>query len=197
MILPQTRKEAKLLGVSFYYTGKLCINNHNSKRKTINGVCYVCALENTKKWLKERPEYCRNRVKKWQDSNQERHKIQHANRCKKYRETKKQAVYETGKKYRQSNKAKVLSWARKRQANKLNATPKWLTKQHFIDMECKYSVAEMLTLNGYEPYQVDHIIPLQGKTVCGLHVPWNLQIITATQNRKKGNKIDATRQEQR
>jgi len=156
---PNNRKQAKILGEKFYYTGKLCINGHDSKRKTVNGCCYVCALENTNKWLKERPEYCKSRVKKWKELNHEKHKIQHANRCKKYRETKKQAVYETGKKYRQSNKAKILSLTRKRQANKLNATPKWLTKQHFIEIECKYSVAEMLTINGYEPYQVDHIIP--------------------------------------
>jgi 5-methylcytosine-specific restriction endonuclease McrA len=193
MILPKTRKEAKILGSLWYYTGKLCLNNHESKRKTVNGVCYVCALENTSKWLKARPEYSRARVKKWQKENPEKHKIQHAIRSKKYAQANKQTIYESHKKYRQSNKAKILSWTRKRQANKLNATPKWLTEQHFIDMECKYSVAQMLTLNDYEPYQVDHIIPLQGKTVCGLHVPWNLQIITATQNRKKGNKIDATR----
>lgn len=76
-----------------------------------------------------------------------------------------------------------------RKAVKLQASPSWLTEEHKTAIECKYSVAKMLSVYGNTKHAVDHIVPLQGKTVCGLHVPWNLQVITVEDNLKKGNKF--------
>lgn len=69
------------------------------------------------------------------------------------------------------------------------ATPSWLTKEHKRAIKALYLKAMHLTeLTGVE-YHVDHIVPLSNPTVCGLHVPWNLQVLTAAENIQKANRI--------
>lgn len=94
-----------------------------------------------------------------------------------------------GKIYRSENKGTVNSFTAKYRASKLKATPKWLTQFDLDYIKMLYIQAkELEKLDGIK-YHVDHIIPLQGENVCGLHVPWNLQIIEATENLIKSNKI--------
>jgi hypothetical protein len=81
-----------------------------------------------------------------------------------------------------------LARTRKRQLAKLNRIPKWLTESDWLNIKCKYSVAAMLSRESGKKYHVDHIIPLQGKLVSGLHVPSNIQVIPAIENVKKSNK---------
>jgi hypothetical protein len=54
-----------------------------------------------------------------------------------------------------------------------------------------YREAAALTSSTGVPHDVDHIVPLAGKNVCGLHVEWNLRAIPAADNRKKSNKVIA------
>lgn len=75
----------------------------------------------------------------------------------------------------------------KRRSGKLNATPNWLTKAHTEQINQIYWHCADLKLITGEQYHVDHIIPLQGKNVCGLHVPWNLQILPSDINIRKSN----------
>lgn len=91
--------------------------------------------------------------------------------------------------YRKLNNGKTNALTAKRHSNKLKRTPKWLTKFDYDYIKHIYIQAkELEKLDGIKRH-VDHIIPLQGKNVSGLHLPWNLQILTAEDNIKKGNKL--------
>ena len=72
-------------------------------------------------------------------------------------------------------------------SNKLQRTPSWLTEDdHFIIAEI-YDLCQQRTKCTGVPHEVDHIIPLQGELVSGLHVPDNLQVLTAYDNHVKSN----------
>lgn len=78
---------------------------------------------------------------------------------------------------------------RRRDSEKICRTPPWLSKQQKEEIKNIYWLARDLWAVTGEEYHVDHIVPLQGKTVCGLHVPWNLQILPKDLNLRKGNKF--------
>ena len=94
-----------------------------------------------------------------------------------------------GKKWRAENKDKNAAKATRYRASKLNATPTWLTKEQHKQIESVYWLAQLQSELTDTKYHVDHIVPLKGKTVCGLHVPWNLQVLEALDNISKGNRI--------
>lgn len=77
--------------------------------------------------------------------------------------------------------------AMKRHAAKLNRTPLWLTDTQLNQIDIFYDAAKRLSDELGLRMEVDHIIPLQGRDVSGLHVPWNLQVIPAVENRRKYN----------
>lgn len=72
------------------------------------------------------------------------------------------------KAWAKSNAGKVTAYARKYQLAKIRAMPKWVDEKHIKEIEAFY-------INRPKDYHVDHIVPIQGKDVCGLHVVWNLQ----------------------
>lgn len=110
--------------------------------------------------------------------------------AKKWYEENKDKARESVRKYREkdSERAKVLArkywkngfYCAKRRAAKLQATPNWVDT----------NAIKIFYENCPEGYSVDHIIPLQGKNVCGLHVEYNLQYLTLLENSKKGNRYE-------
>lgn len=85
--------------------------------------------------------------------------------------------------WRKQNPGAALALSSRRRARKLQAMPNWLTDEHHDQMAKLYAAARQFGCH------VDHIVPLLGKTVCGLHVPWNLQILDPESNLKKGNRL--------
>lgn len=93
------------------------------------------------------------------------------------------------KRHLPSYKAMRCEMSNKRRARKINATLS-LSSEHLQQIQDFYWLAKDLSTVTGEVYHVDHIVPLQGKNVCGLHVPWNLQVLPADINLSKGNRYD-------
>ena len=92
------------------------------------------------------------------------------------------------KTYKAKNRYKFNAYNGKRRAAKLLRTPNWLTPDDLFFIEEAYHLAKLRTETLGISYHVDHILPLQGKKVSGLHVPNNLQVIPAKINLQKSNK---------
>jgi len=95
----------------------------------------------------------------------------------------KSKVLQSQQNYRKNNLGKMASNEAKHRARRYFATPKWLDEFEELWLVELYDLANKRGL------EVDHIIPLQGKVVCGLHVPWNLQLLSKTENCKKSNRF--------
>jgi hypothetical protein len=97
-----------------------------------------------------------------------------------------QSAAESSRRTRRKHAARVLANKAKYRATKLQATPRWLNKGYWFEIGCVYLYRDALKRIGLD-YHVDHIVPLQGKKVSGLHVPENLQVLPADRNRLKNN----------
>jgi len=147
--------------------------------------CKVCESERNKAKNQANRERRLIKAKEWRDTN----KDQQVAAIQAWRLANKDHYKNYFVKYAKANRGKMNAKWMQREAAKKCRTPSWLDAQMKQQIEVEYSLAAWCTEVMNEPYHVDHIVPLQGKTVSGLHVPWNLQVIPAKLNQQKSNRF--------
>ncbi len=149
-------------------------------------------IARVRKWQIENKERKSSAYKKWAQNNYESLSI----KKKKWNQENSKRANDNKKKSNKKLPENVLARNSKRRASKLRATPKWLTKEHFKEIREIYKTCKEIQWLSEEKLVVDHISPLVGRDrhgnhiSCGLHVPWNLQIISASQNSSKNSKVE-------
>jgi len=137
--------------------------------------------EYAKAWHKANPNKNSEYGKRYYGNNKDSAAESH----RKWRNKNQEKVRAASKKYYRDNKAAAVARRAKRRAAQIKATPPWFDKEA---VECIYSKAKTMRDRG-DDVHVDHIIPLQGIEVCGLHWSLNLEIVRAEYNRAKGNRL--------
>ena len=173
-------KEAKDLGLKKYFTGKICKHGHVSDRRVDNRRCCECLKIVDKKKYEKNKDEINKKARKARKNNPE-----------KYRE--RARGYNNSDKYKKIRRVWIMNNPHKGalynsnyRTAKLKATPHWA---HKSKIEHFYRLARVLTKVKGSPQEVDHIVPLQGENICGLHAHYNLQVIPKSDNRSKGNKF--------
>jgi 5-methylcytosine-specific restriction endonuclease McrA len=181
----------------------------NSKAKDgLQGYCIACSkakdkerrsLGYFKEYRKENAEAISERQSKYREANADVVKL----RNKDYREGNKdrvagsrrayassnpEKVKESQRKYQKSNRHRYAMYASKRRFVARQAEPLWLTPADKKRIELTWGLSELKTFVTGVEHEVDHIVPLSSKDVCGLHVPWNLRVIPKSDNRSKQNR---------
>jgi 5-methylcytosine-specific restriction endonuclease McrA len=188
--LPKSRAEAKATGAKHYFTGEACKHGHVAPRKA-KGACTECLRVDWGKKNVARAEYFRqynqrapvkDRKNDWYVANRDK-VIQAA-------ATRPAAVVrEYRNAWKRNNILQVRADTKARRRRHRIATPKWLTRRQKSEIRQLYQIAITMTKTTGEQYVVDHIVPLRSEFVCGLHVPWNLRVITREENLAKSNQL--------
>jgi len=166
-----TRAEAKALGLKRYFTGRQCQEGNVHPYRTSDGNCACPAC------MERRREQHKPYLAAWKEANSERWRDTQIKSA--HKTDVRQRRIGTRKEWKVANRDKVAADCRWRQTLKAKATPWWADRKA---IEAIYAEARRLERETGVKYHVDHIIPLRGKGICGLHVPWNLRAIPAHEN---------------
>jgi 5-methylcytosine-specific restriction endonuclease McrA len=154
------------------------------------------------KYLRDNPERVREYKRKWYLRNRERIRAESVVYCaanrdrsaaqqRRWREINVEQI--RAQRLEKYKNPAVNGAARQRatehRIRRLQRTPSWLTTEDKARIRAVYAEAARLTLETGAQWHVDHIIPLQGKTVSGLHVPSNLQVLRGDENIRKFNRF--------
>ena len=185
MKYPKTRKEAQAIGATHYDTGLPCKWGHIALRKT-KGTCVDCMKidwkeQTAKRKLLPKSEAAKEAGRRYYEKNRVEVMARATSRT-----AESKRAYKLKYKLANSDLYKALSSFRRKRNQQ--ATPKWLTYTQKKEIRSLYIIAQTSTKITGVKYVVDHIVPLVGDNVCGLHVPWNLQIMTQEDNLLKSNK---------
>lgn len=200
------RQQAKALGLSKCYGSPCGKHPKLEGYRWVSGACVQCARDHVQMSRKSNPE----RTKEHRKKSTAQYKLNPINVEKKrvrdaaYRKANKEKIRaikaawdakhpEKVAAYKQTAKGKYKAQKNidtaARRASLKQRSPSWLTEDDHWMIAQAYELAQVRAkIFGFD-WHVDHIIPLHGKTVSGLHVPQNLQVIPALVNLKKGNKI--------
>jgi len=186
MKYPRTHKEAREINFKHYYNGKPCKNGHTNLRYASSMECVVCRKE------KNNTIELRNKQNEWYEKNKEK---KNASRRKKYHENI-DKVRERYKKKWLFNKEKIKiinkNWIKNnpekyKELCRIRSSKKRLVIKNQMPKWANINKIKEIYKNRPKGYHVDHIIPLRGKYVSGLHVENNLQYLTVSENCKKRN----------
>ena len=188
--LPKTRKEAQETGSKYYFTGEPCKHGHVAPRKT-KGACVECLKVEWQLAVEKRAEYFKQYNQR-EDVKDAKHDWYQSNKDKviaaaQTRPAEQLRAYRNA--WKENNKVQVRADTKARRRKHREATPKWLSRKQRSEIRQIYQIAITMSQTTGEQYVVDHIVPLRSDEVCGLHVPWNLRVITQEDNLKKSNKL--------
>lgn len=149
----------------------------------LDNCCKQCDAQRNKAKYERRKVVQLAKAKEWRDANKDKQDAA----TKVWRESNPERTAAMYRNWADRNRDKVNAKWMQRYASKKHRTPAWLTDDDHWMIEQAYDIAaKRKEAFGFD-WHVDHIVPLHGKTVSGLHVPWNLQVIPALLNQQKSN----------
>lgn len=182
-----TRKEAQKAGSTKYFTGKPCPKGHITERQTSTGTCVGCK----KAWAENNPDYQAERY--WSDPDKAREKSRVYRRESAYDrrryQANKQSEMKRAANWRKTNRARANAINAARRAVRHNALPSWFGEFDLLVISEASELSAQRTRETGTAWHVDHMVPLQAKTACGLHCANNIQVIPAAMNASKRNKL--------